>query len=71
MKKKITIEGMHCASCSSNIERSLKKIPGIKEVSISLITKKAIIETDENVLDEELKKAISRAGYKTISIESK
>jgi P-type Cu+ transporter len=69
MKKKILIEGMHCASCSSNVERSLKKIPGVKEVSISLMTKKAIIEVDEKVPDEELKKAVSRAGYKAISIE--
>ena len=69
MKKKILIEGMHCASCSSNIERSLKKIPGVKEVLISLITKKAVVETDEEVSDEELKKAVTRAGYKIISIE--
>jgi P-type Cu+ transporter len=69
MKKKITIDGMHCASCSSNVERSLRKLPGIKEVSISLITKKAIIETDGKVSDEELKNAVARAGYKTIAID--
>jgi Cu+-exporting ATPase len=69
MKKKITIDGMHCASCSSNVERSLRKVPGIKEVSISLMTKKAIIETDGKVSDEDLKSAVSRAGYKTVSIE--
>ena len=54
MKKKITIEGMHCASCSSNVERSLKKISGIKEVSISLMTKKAIIETENQIPQEEI-----------------
>jgi P-type Cu+ transporter len=69
MKKKITIDGMHCASCSSNVERSLRKVPGIKEVAISLMTKKAIIEVDEKVSDAELKNAVARAGYKTISIE--
>lgn len=69
MKKKITIDGMHCASCSSNVERSLRKIPGIKEVSISLITKKAIIETEKEISDADLKNAVARAGYKTILIE--
>ena len=69
MKKKITIDGMHCASCSSNVERSLRKVPGIKEVAISLMTKKAIIEVDEKVSDADLKNAVARAGYKTISIE--
>jgi copper chaperone CopZ len=69
VKKKITIDGMHCASCSSNVERSLRKISGVKEVAISLMTKKAIIETDGKVSDEELKNAVARAGYKTVSIE--
>ncbi len=69
MKKEILIEGMACTSCASNIGGSLKKIPGIKEVSISLMTKKAIVETEKEISDEELRKAVSRAGYKTISIE--
>ena len=71
MKKKILIDGMHCASCASNIERSLKKVPGIDSISVSVMTKKAIIEINDNakVSEEDLKKAVSRAGFKTISIE--
>ena len=41
MKKlKLSIEGMHCASCASNVERSLKKVTGVKEASVSLMLKK-------------------------------
>ncbi len=69
MKKKILIEGMHCASCAMNIERSLKKVDGVKEVGVSVLTKKAIVETDEKVTDDELKKAVSKVGYKVVSIE--
>jgi len=71
MKKKILIQGMHCASCASNIERSLKKVPGVKEASVALMTRKGIVEIDDksNVGDEELKKAVSRAGYKAVSVE--
>ncbi len=69
MKKKIIISGMHCASCSSNVERSLKKIGGIKGVSVSLLTKKAFIESDKDISDEEIKKAVSRTGYKVEMIE--
>jgi Cu+-exporting ATPase len=71
MKKKITVDGMHCASCASNIERSLKKISGVESVAVSMMTRKAIVETDDKIeiSDEDLKKAVSRAGYKTISIE--
>ncbi|MBU0977295.1 MAG: heavy-metal-associated domain-containing protein [Nanoarchaeota archaeon] len=71
MKKlKLTIQGMHCASCSSNIERSLKKIKGVKEVSVSVITHKGFVEADDSVDEEEVKKAVSRAGsYKVVSLE--
>ncbi|MBS3066518.1 heavy-metal-associated domain-containing protein [Candidatus Pacearchaeota archaeon] len=68
-KKKITIQGMHCSSCASNIEKSLKKVPGVKEANVSLMTQKGIIECDEKVSEEDLKKAVARAGYKAISVE--
>lgn len=68
-KYKINIEGMHCASCASNIERSLKKISGVKEANVSVIGKKAFVESDKEVPKEELIRAVNRAGYKTTSIE--
>ena len=50
MKKlKLSIEGMHCASCASNIEKSLKKVSGIKEISVSLMLKKATVEAEDYV----------------------
>lgn len=70
MKKvKLSISGMHCASCASNIERNLKKISGVKEVTVSIITNKAFVEVEEKVSDEEMKKAISKVGYKVTEIE--
>ncbi len=70
MKKlKLMIEGMHCASCASNIERSLKKIKGIKEASVSLMLKRGTIEAEDSVSEDEIKKAVSRAGYKVARIE--
>ena len=70
MKKlKLTIEGMHCASCASNIERSLKKVTGVKEVSISLMLKKGTIEADDSVSEDDIKKAVSKVGYKVSRIE--
>ncbi len=70
MKKvKITISGMHCASCASNIEKSLKKVQGVKNASVSLMMKKGYVEADDKVSEEELKKAVKRAGYKTTGFE--
>ncbi len=70
MKKvKLTIQGMHCASCASNIERSLKKVSGVKGASVSLMMKKGNVEAEDSVSDEEIKKAVAHVGYKVISLE--
>lgn len=70
MKKvKVTIEGMHCSSCAGNIERSVKKVPGVKAVSVSLMTRKGIVEAEDSVTEEDLKKAVTRTGYKIVKIE--
>jgi P-type Cu+ transporter len=69
MKKiKLTIEGMHCASCASNVERILKKVKGVKEVNVSLMTNKCFIE-EEGASREEIKKAVGKVGYKVVDIE--
>ena len=70
MKKlKLTISGMHCASCASNIERSLKKVNGVKNANVSLMTNKGFVEAEDSVSDDELKQAVSRTGYKLINVE--
>ena len=70
MKKiKLTIQGMHCASCASNIERSLKKVPGVKNATVSLMLNKSTLEAEDFVSDEDLKKAVKRAGYSVINVE--
>ena len=70
MKKlKLIIDGMHCASCASNIEKSLRKVQGVKEVSVSLMLKKGTVEAEDFVKGEDIKKAVVRAGYKVVRIE--
>ncbi len=70
MKKiKLTIEGMHCASCASNIEKSLSKISGIKSVNVNLMMKKGYIEAEDKVNKLDLKKAVEKVGYKVSEIE--
>ena len=68
-KYKMTISGMHCASCASNIERSLKKTPGVRDASVSLMLKKGTAVCDDSVSEDELKKAVSRAGYNVVGME--
>ena len=70
MKKfKVSIEGMHCSSCASNIEKSLMKVQGVKEASVSLMLKKGNVEAEDSVKKEDIEKAVARTGYKAIKIE--
>lgn len=68
--KKVTmsIQGMHCASCSANVEKSLMQTPGVKCAKISLLLNKGTVEIEDNVTDEDLKRAVARAGYKVSNI---
>ena len=70
MSKRIKAEiiGMHCASCASNVERAVKKIKGTKSVSVSVMTNKAIIEADDNVNPEEIKKRSNELLWIVIGI---
>ena len=69
MKKIIHIDGMHCASCATNVNKSLSKINGVKIDNVNVIAKKAFIETKDNVTDEQLHKAIKDVGFKITNIE--
>jgi copper chaperone CopZ len=70
MKKlKLTIEGMHCASCSGNVDKSLRKVDGVKDVTISLMTKKGFVEVEDDVKESDLSDAVSKVGYKVIEIK--
>lgn len=70
MKKiKLTIEGMHCASCASNIEKSVSKVSGVKSCSVSLMLKKGTVECEDNVNLEDIKKAVAKTGYKVTKVE--
>ena len=46
----LSIEGMTCASCVSSIEEGLKKIKGIKSVSVSLLANRGDIVIDPTTL---------------------
>jgi P-type Cu+ transporter len=66
----IPISGMTCASCSAAVERALRKLNGVRSVSVNLATEKAVVEYDKNVLRiSQIKQAIEKAGYKPMELE--
>lgn len=60
----VPIRGMHCTSCEILIEQNLKKISGIKKVSVSHTTGKAEVYFEGNKpSDESIRQAVKDAGY--------
>ncbi len=64
---------MHCASCVTILERSLKKVEGVSQATVNLATEKATVTYDpEKVTDQHLLSAVSNVGYEaSISDEMK
>ena len=52
MQKKFTIENLGCANCASKMERVISKIEGVQSVSINFMTRKMILEADEEKIQE-------------------
>ena len=64
-KKTFLIKGMHCASCVRILERALKKVDGVTDVTVNLATEKAtVIYDQEKVTDNKLSDAVLKVGYK-------
>ncbi len=62
---KLKIEGMHCAGCSTRLERVLNNLEGVEEAKVSLEEKQATIKFDETKTNiENIKEDIADAGFK-------
>lgn len=61
----LKIEGMHCAGCSTRLEKVLNNLDGVETAKVSLEEKKATIKYDETKINiENIKEAIEDAGFK-------
>ena len=69
MEKVLNIEGMVCGMCVKHVDKALRDIQGIKDVDVSLESKSAQVQLDQDVPDAVLKAAIEDAGYQLVSIQ--
>lgn len=63
MTKTLKIEGMMCKHCVMHVEEALKKVDGVKNVTVSLENKNAVVELENDVDDSVFKEVIKKAGY--------
>ena len=59
--KKFIVTGMGCAACQSRVENAVKQLPGVEEVSVSLLTN--AMQVEGNVDEQLIIDAVEKAGY--------
>ena len=58
---KYAVTGMSCAACQGHVEKAVSKVPGVKSVSVSLLTNSMAVDGTASAAD--IIKAVEDAGY--------
>lgn len=60
----VAIEGMTCGACTAAVEGGFKDLPGMKNFSISLLSERAVIDHDPQVLtSDQIAEIIEDRGF--------
>ena len=68
MKKTLNIEGMVCMNCVKHVDKALREVQGVQNVTVSLENKSAQVQLGQDVTDALLRTAVEDAGYEVIGI---
>lgn len=60
----VALPTLQCAACANTVETAVKKVEGVRDVSVDLDAKTAKVTFDANATDvSALEQAIAQAGY--------
>ncbi len=67
----VRVKGMVCSLCAQGIEKNFSKFEAVKKVEVSLKEKnvKILLQDDQQLQDDLVKKVITEAGYNIANIE--
>ena len=58
------VKGMTCAACSAHVEKSVKKLPGVRSVAVSLLSNSMEVDFDPAAVSaEQICRAVASGGY--------
>lgn len=64
MRQTFDVTGMTCSACSAHVEKTVKKLDGVKEVNVNLLQNSMSVQYDENKLnDDTIIQAVVGSGY--------
>lgn len=63
-KEKYAVTGMTCSACSSHVEKSVRKLSGMEEVTVNLLTNSMQVTYDDALCKgAQIIEAVEKAGY--------
>lgn len=64
MSQKYNVTGMTCSACSASVDKAIRKLDGIKDVNVNLLTNSMIVDYDESTIDSnKIIETVKDAGY--------
>ena len=61
--EKYQITGMSCAACSARVDKAVRHLEGVREVSVNLLTNSMLVSYDAPQTSETICAAVEHAGY--------
>jgi len=59
MKKRYKITDLCCANCAAKMEDSIKKLPGVNDATVSILTEKLTLDAEDARFEEILAEAVA------------
>lgn len=67
MKQKYDIIGMSCSACSAHIDKAVRKVDGVHDVQVNLLSNNMTVDYDEEKINDALiMRTVEDAGYQAL-----
>lgn len=64
MKQKFDVTGMTCSACSAHVEKSVRRVEGVNQVTVNLLSNSMVVEYDpQKTNDRAIIAAVKAGGY--------
>ena len=70
IKTTVEVDGMMCGMCESHVNDAIRKAFKVKKVNSSHTKSRTVIESEEALNEDALRKAITETGYEVKEITS-
>ncbi len=63
VKRKYNVTGMTCSACSAHVEKAVRGVAGVADVTVNLLTNSMVVQSEQPLPDEIVTAAVEKAGY--------